>query len=316
VLRDSEVDDPLLAELTAANRRSLPAFQRGIHAIREGDYPAGVARFAEGLAVDPDNAAARLSYARALWLAGQPDQAGVELARVLEQDDRLPLAHFLTGVLAARRNDQDAAATAWRRTLALEPTHAGALFYLANLDFAAGRFAAAAEGYSKALAADAGIAPARLLALVAALHAGEPAATVAARLLAVTAAHPDDPQARYALARLLAAADDPAVRDPTQARALAAALAVAQPIPPHQRALALAEAANGRFDRATEMLEGLLLTAWMAPPAERGLIQQELNAVRADRVPTPAWPVGDPLLGPPPFDPLRPFRDYPATVPY
>ena len=36
-------------------------------------------RFAEGLAVDPDNVPARVSYARALYLSGHADKAGEEL---------------------------------------------------------------------------------------------------------------------------------------------------------------------------------------------------------------------------------------------
>lgn len=59
-LRSPEVADPLLDELNAATRQSLPAFKRAIHAIREGDYATGIARLNEGLAVEPGNAAARV----------------------------------------------------------------------------------------------------------------------------------------------------------------------------------------------------------------------------------------------------------------
>jgi hypothetical protein len=98
--------------------------------------------------------------------------------------------------------------------------------------------------------------------------------------------------------------------------ALAASLVVQQPIPPHQRAVALAEAAAGKPDKAAQHLRGLVDTVgWMAPPPERDVMEMELAAYRDGRLP-PAWPAGDPLLGPPPFDPLRPFRDYPATAPY
>jgi tetratricopeptide (TPR) repeat protein len=266
--------------------------------------------------VDPDNAAARVSYARALYLDGQRDAAAEQLAQALALDPQQVLGQFLQGVLAQQQGDTAAAAAAYRKTLALQPDHAGALFYLANLDFAAGRHAEAAAGYAQALAADAEVAPARLLALVAALHAGAPEAEVAARLAGLRRQLPDDPQLRYAQARLLAAATDTAVRDPAAAMELAAALVVHQPIPPHQRAVMLAEAAGGDFERAAASLKGLVdMVGWMAPPGELEVMQQELAALRDQTLPAP-WPAGDPLLSPPPFDPLRPFRDYPATAPY
>jgi hypothetical protein len=58
------------------------------------------------------------------------------------------------------------------------------------------------------------------------------------------------------------------------------------------------------------------MAAWMAPPAEQELMRAELKAYEAGELPQPAWPEGDPLLSPPPFEPVAPFRDYPAAVPY
>ncbi|TVQ84391.1 MAG: tetratricopeptide repeat protein [Chromatiaceae bacterium] len=316
-LRAPEVHDPLLDDLQHATARSQPAFQRGLHAVRNGHYGRAVEEFAAGLAVDPDNAAARVSYARALFLNDQCDAAEAALATAMATDPNSALAPFLHGVLLQARGDLQGAAVAYRDSLAQDPQHPGALFYLANLDFAAGRFALAAVGYEATLLAAPETAPARVLAQVAALHAGVPEARVAERLEARVAEHPDDRQLRYALARLLAAAATPEMRDPAQAMRLAAGLLVEQPIPPHKRAVALADAANGRYQEATAALEALLAGAgWLVPPAERTLMEQELAAYRAGRLPQPAWPLDDPLLAPPPFDPQRPFRDYPAANPY
>jgi tetratricopeptide (TPR) repeat protein len=316
VLRAPDIADPLLAELEAATQRSLPAFERAIHAIRGGDYQAAGEYFRAGLDVAPDNAAARVSYARALYLAGQRDAAAEQLAQALQVDPEQVLGQFLEGVLGQQQGDLAGAAAAYRRTLALQPDHAGALFYLANLDFDAGRFGEALAGYEQALAADASIAPARILALIAALHAGASSTEILERLATLRAQHPDDPQLKYAHSRLLSAAADPAVRDPAQAMELAVELAVQQPIPPHQRAVALAAASSGDFDKAATTLKGLIDNlGWMAPPAELDVMEAELAAYRDATLPPP-WPIGDQLLSPPPFDPLRPFRDYPATAPY
>jgi hypothetical protein len=122
---------------------------------------------------------------------------------------------------------------------------------------------------------------------------------------------------RYALSRLLAAAADPSLRAPEKALEIASRLSLEQPIPPHQRALALAQAASGDFDQAAQtQKQTLAMAAWMAPPGEQTVIRAELEAFEKGELPQPAWPEGDPLLSPPPFDPVAPFRDYPAAVPY
>jgi len=318
-LRAPVIPDPLIDELTAATNRSLPAFKEALHAVRGGDYATAVQRFADGLAVAPENAAARVSYARVLWLSGDEAQAAMELQRALDLAPEYPLALFLQGIIAQQQGDLERAAGHYRKVLTMEPGHSGALFQLANLDFRAGRFAAAAAGYDDVLAADADVAPARVLAQVAALRAGTPAAEVLAKLRTLADTYPADPQVRYSLARLLAGADDPALRDPAAARELAAALiadpAAGGPIPPHQRALALARAAGGDFDGAAALLTPMQEAAWMLPPAEAGLLQAELTAYADGRLPE-AWPEGDSLLSPPLFNAAQIMRDYPATKPY
>ncbi len=317
--RAPRVEDPLIAELEAVADRSLPAFLEAVHAVRGGDYATAMRRFADGLEVVPDNAAARLSYARVLWLTGARERAAAELTRALALEPDAPLAVFLAGVVAQQQGDLDVASTRYREALALDPAHAGALFQLASLDFRAGRFAAAAEGYREVLAADKSVAPARVLAQVAALRAGAPEGEMLARLRSLAEAHPDDAQLRYALSRRLAGAEDVDLRDPRAARELAAGLiadpAAGGPMPPNQRALALARAAGGDFDGATALLEPLQAAAWMLPPPEAGLVEVELAAYAGGSLPA-AWPQGDALLGPPPFNATQIMRDYPAIRPY
>jgi tetratricopeptide (TPR) repeat protein len=312
-----DAKDPLLEQLQSVTKRSVPAFEKAIYAVRQGDYATAATRFGEGLAVAPDNVAARVSYARVLYLVGKKNDAGKELAAALAADPNEVLANFLQGVLLQDQGRNDEAVESYRRTLELDPKQAGAYFYLANLDFAAGRYADAVKGYHSALTVDKEIPPARLLELVARNRAGDSEAKTAQALDNLSAQHPHDPQIRYALARLLAAATDPKVRDPSRALALASRLAQAQPIPPHLRVLALAQAANGDFKEAAQTQQQAIATAaWMAPPEEVSTMTVELEAYNKGKMPTPAWPPADPLLSPPPFDPVAPFRDYPASVPY
>jgi len=316
-LKTPDAEDPLLAELKAATKRSVPAFEKALHAVRQGDFATAATLFAEGLGPDPDNLAARVSYARVLFLTGHGEAAAAELDKVLAARPDDALTQFLTGVLLQHRGEPEQAARHYRRALAVDPDHAGALFYLANLDFAAGRYDSAAAGYAKARAAEREIAPARLLELVARLRTGEAEATIAERLVAARAQLSEDPMLSYALARLLAAADDPKVRDPEQALTIASRLFLLMPIPPHQRLLALAQAATGDFDAAVAtQAEAVAMASLMAEPAAKAELEAELRAYREGRLPMQAWPENDPLLSPPPFDPVAPFRDYPAVAPY
>jgi tetratricopeptide (TPR) repeat protein len=312
-----EAEDPLLEQLQGASKRSLPAFHKGIHAIRQGEYATAAARFAEGLAIDPENVPARVSYARALYLSGEAEKAEEELSRALAANPNELFANFLQGVLLQQQGKPGGAADYYRRSLSIDPGHAGALFYLANLHFDAGRYAEAAVGYAEALAADRENPPARLLELIARLRAGEAEADIAKRLVDLSAQYPQDPMLRYALSRLLAAATDTSLRAPEQALQIASQLTLLQPIPPHQRALALAQAATGRFEEAVRIQrQAIAMAAWMAPLSERAVMQSELDAYERGSLPEPVWPEGDPLLSPPPFDPVAPFRDYPVSVPY
>jgi tetratricopeptide (TPR) repeat protein len=317
VAKTPEAKDPLLEQLQGASKRSLPAFHKGIHAIRQGDYATAAKRFAEGLAIDPDNVPARVSYARALYLSGSADQAQEELSRALAAKPDQLLASFLQGVLLQQQGKPEQAAKHYRRSLAIDPGFAGALFYLANLDFNAGRYSEAAVGYAKALAADREIPPARLLELIARLRAGEAEADIAKRLTELATQYPQDPMLRYALSRLLAAATDTTLRTPEQALQIASQLSLLQPIPPHQRALALAQAASGQLEEAARtQQQAIAMAAWMAPPAQLAVMHDELASYEKRETPASAWPEGDLLLSPPPFDPVAPFRDYPAAVPY
>ncbi|NCA71575.1 MAG: tetratricopeptide repeat protein [Sphingobacteriia bacterium] len=311
------VEDPLIAELEAVIGRSQPAFNEALHAVRNGDYATAATRFGEGLAIAPDNHAARVSHARALYLSGARDAAEEALGQVLEQDPTQTLARFLMGVLNESRGALDLAELDYQDTLRIDPRHAGAAFYLANLQFRQGRYPEAAASYRMVLESADPVEPARLLELIARARAGTDEAEILRRLEAWGAPSHDDPMRIHALARLLAGAQDPALRDPTRALALARDLVRRQPIPPFQRTLALALMSDGQTTAAIDTLQSVIAeAAWSAPPSEVARLLSDLEDYRAGRLPMPAWPQGDLMLEAPPLDPVAAFRDYPAAVPY
>ena len=90
--REPTAEDPLVSELEQVLRTSRSDFGQGMRALRERDYQGAIQHFSTGLEIDPDNLAARVSYARVLYLGGQTDAAEQQLHTVLERDPRQPLA--------------------------------------------------------------------------------------------------------------------------------------------------------------------------------------------------------------------------------
>ena len=316
--REPTADDPLVSELEQVLRTSRSDFGQGMRALRERDYESAIQHFSTGLEIDPDNLAARVSYARVLYLGGQSAAAEQQLNSVLERDPQQPLAQLMLGILLQSQGKAGPAADHYREVLRLDPRHDGAHFFLANLLFNQGRFAAAAEHYGAALAVNADIPPARLLQLVAWHRAGRADRDTAQQLDQLIGQYPDRPELKYALIRVRALSADPAVRDSVQALNLANELAPSQPSPPNVEALALAAAADGQFDAAARLQQQVLdMLGWMAGEQQLQRVQDTLDAYEQGVMPRqPVWPADDPLLSPAPLNPVEPFRDYPAPVPF
>jgi tetratricopeptide (TPR) repeat protein len=314
-----DADDPLVAELETVLQTSHWDFRLGMQAIMEQqDYEAAIEHFRKGLEIDPDNLAARVSYARALYLGGQADAAEEQLQRVLTRDPNQVLANFFLAVLWESRDKAEEAAARYQRILKLEPEHEGAHFYLANLLYHQGRFREAASQYRAALTASSEIPPARLLELVALHRAGDADSDIARQLEQRVREYPEQSELKYALIRLRALSRDAEVRDSFKALTLANELAPNQPTPPNIEALALAAACDGQYQQAARLQQQVIgMVKWMLPAEKLQSLETTLAAYEKDSMPQqPVWPADDPLLSPLPLNPMEPFRDYPAAVPF
>lgn len=311
-------DDPLVAELNQVRTPAKLEFREAMVAVRAQDYPSAIAHFEKGLGSDPDNLAARVSYARALFLAGQADPARAQLETVVGRDPDHLLGNLFLGMLEQSRGETARAAARYRHVLELEPDNDSAHFFLANLLFENKRYAEAASHYEAALKANDAIPPARLLELVALHRAGRSDRAVAHLLESRSEAHPAQIELQYASILLRALSTDADVRDTTRARAMADALAATQPMPPIVEAQALAAAAAGDFDAAVRLQQGLLdRLTWFATPEQLQAMRDTLDLYKQGRLPArDVWPESNPLLGAGDFDANAQFRDYPVAKPY
>ncbi|AGA32978.1 Tetratricopeptide TPR_1 repeat-containing protein [Thioalkalivibrio nitratireducens DSM 14787] len=310
-------EDRIVHELDDLDTGARRHFLLGLQAARERRYADAAAYFAQGLGEAPDNHHARISYARALYLSGQPARAREMLEAVLQDHPQDTLASFLLGVLLDADGDGDTARGLYEQVLALHPEHPGAAHHLGLLAFRAGDWPTAARLLSRAGERFPDNSLARVLALVADRRAGRSEAEIQAQLETVIQALPQHPLPRYALSRLLSAAGDPAVRDPARGLELAEGLLRAGPIPPVFEALALARAATGDPDGALSALDraetGYRQSTAMLDLPRIGIQRQR---IRDETLPGSAWPEDDPVLAPPPTDPRGVLQEYPSPRPF
>ncbi len=307
------VEDPAADELQALRSGPRARFVRALQAVKDGDYVTAVKDFQQGLAGDPDNARARISYARALYLDGDAEASRRELERALDLQADNDLANFLLGLLADEAGDPATAERYYRRALALAPLHSGARLCLAGLLYRDGRYDESAKYYEDS---DPDIPFAPLMRILARGRAGMPWAGSVAALEDLISARPGDPVPLYALIRLLALGADGETRNPERALELTRELLARHPAPPFQALLALVLAANGDVESADLQLEQLeFMPPWISG-VDIAALKNEVAALKQGRTLDRVWPEGDPLLRPPPAHAAGPMREYPTELPY
>jgi protein O-mannosyl-transferase len=315
--RQPLAEDPLVRELEDLDTGARRHFLRGLLAVREGRFADGAEAFGQGLEEDPDNLAARVSHARALYLASKRGEARGQLEAVLERRPGETLATFLLGLLLEAEGETEAARHTYERCLAAQPGHPGASHHLGLLAFRGGEWQLAADLLTQAASRFPDNITARVLALVAESRVGGDWAEIAAELETMMAEQPRHPLPRYALSRLRSAAEDPTVRDPARGLAMAEALLLNGTIPPVYEALALARAASGDPEAAQAALEAAE-AAYRRSGASIFLprLQAQRERLAAGGLPAEAWPEDDPVLVPPPPDPRGVFQEYPTPRPF
>ncbi|MCB1865756.1 MAG: tetratricopeptide repeat protein [Chromatiales bacterium] len=312
---EPRVVDEFVDELEALGRQARTHFIDAMRAVSERRFADAVAAFDRGLGVEPANANARVSLARAAYLTGSEDRARAELAKVASEHPDHALALFLLGVLVDVDGDTAAAEAHYRAALAAEPDHAGANFALAGLAMQRGDFAAAI-GYDRvAIEADPDNLPARLELISALANSGASESAIDAELALAESRRIKGPQLRYARAWLQATATEPRLRDPAAAETTATEIARTVPVPSVHELLAYARAAQGKFDSAREALGPVVQMAlWKADYALAERAARWDAAFQSGTLPElKPLSASDPLLARPRLNPTIIMREYPTA---
>ena len=316
--RMPQVEDQLIAELNRLNTGGRPFFISALQAVKKRDYNKASHLFREGLKRDPTNSNARLSLARSLFLAGEPDHADKEITKVLKQVPNSALALFLKGITLDLNGEIEKSIEHYKQVIKIDKKHEGAHFFLANRLMLSNNYAEAASHYSAAIAADAGNPLARLFNLVAQYRSGVDAQKIIEKLEQEIRRQQGPQMFQYALARLLATSENEQIRDPVQALDLSKMLMMQQGIPPYLELLAIAYAANGDFEQAVALQQQLVASLqWLSPGSDQSRLQNTLDIYRQGNLPSSQpWPEDDLILSPPPIDAVAVFLEYPAPLSY
>jgi tetratricopeptide (TPR) repeat protein len=314
---EPEVPDPVVDELDGLLTGGRTHLTRAMDAVETRQYDVAVEAFRKALEPDPGNANLRVSLARTLYLTGDRKAAEAELREALRREPTNDLANFLTGVLRETDGDDAAAETYYLKVLSVNPDHAGAHHFIANIYMRRGQYARAAEHYHRAVVQVPRNTTAGIMELVALLGAGAPQGDIRARLEDLVPEYAEQPMYPYLLARLLAASPEDHVRDGARALTISESLLQQYPAVENVETLAMAYAETGRYDKAIESQDAAIGMAFSTgrvdslPRLERNLARYRDG--KPCREPLAA---DDPMLRPPPLNPDAPFRDYPAGSPY
>jgi len=310
------IRDPQIESLEALKIGTRIHFLHAMKAAKKQDYAAAAEAFALGLAREPDNAAARISYARSLYLSGDKGGARRELDAVLSREADNPLALFLLGVLAEEEGDTAAAARYYLQAIAQSPDHAGANYFLANQYYRQGDYARAAAHYTGSIQGEPGNQVVYMPYLGALLQSGASDEQLMAALETGTREFPEHPGLQAVRILLLASSSDPEIRNPQEALRLARQLTGERPLPQLQELLALTHAAADDFDKAVEIQQQQLSHAVWYMPMEADRLTRALAAYQAGKLPAREDCYSRSMFQPAAFLGAGPFSNYPTPKPY
>ena len=213
--------------------------------------------------------------------------------------------------------DEQQALTYYKRSLEDEPDHAGANFFLAYQEMTADNCQMAAERFARVVRQT----PENIVAVRSEIlcrwQSGSSEAALLASIDHALIRHRDDPELSAWRIRLLATATDPRVRDPHTALKAGEKLYESTARPDVLEALAMAQAANGYYEKAAASQDVVVGQMMMfgafdiLPPAEA-----RLERYRQGLPAESAWLPDDPVFRAPPVDVDGAFRHYPMDMAY
>ena len=314
--REIVIVDPLVEALESLKDPAYRHFVEAMTAVIRKNFDKALKEFEAGLAYNPENTAARTSYARVLYLTGDREKSRMQLERIISQDQDKVIALFLLALLDDESNNREQAVELYRRVIDLDSTHEGANFFLGNYYLHRRDYRTAIRHYDIVVLNNDKNIPAHIFKLAAMMRSGASDKELIAAVQKITSRAPDMLSVKRIQILLLALSPDADVRDSKRALVLAEEMYKKHQYPVNLELLALATASAGDFSLATERMREAL-TAEKQQKNSRSIKRMENNLLllKATRLPELGWHEETRHMLPPPTNALATFRDYPDANP-
>jgi len=155
-----ELPDPLLLPDGEILHSAVAYENRGLEALKRGDFAEASGLFRQGLELEPDDPSLRYWLGATLYASGDPSGARREFEAVLKQSPGSARAHFSLGAIFEASGRRAAAIEQFQAAVKSDPNVPDARLRLAEALRASGQLQASLSHYEAAVALDPGIAEA------------------------------------------------------------------------------------------------------------------------------------------------------------
>jgi tetratricopeptide (TPR) repeat protein len=285
---DPAIADPVLAEMSSLSRSAQYYLERGYAAARAGRDAESLEAFRRAVEYNPDDPAARVSLGQGLLQSGQTSAAREQFERALEIDPGYGPARYRRGTLREESGDDAGAIEDYQAALAADPGYLLAALRLGHGLMRLGRYGEAAEAYDSVVPPPDQVVIFSYRAGLAALAAGD-CPRAMDQLERALAAQPGSGEVMQALARAYSSCPDVEPEQLALAADYAAIIYRARPDFDHAEALAMAAAANGRWQQALQIQSRLAEVAGEGDGPRARRARDLLEAYRQRRTAAEAW---------------------------
>jgi tetratricopeptide (TPR) repeat protein len=310
------IKDPLVDALEALKDPASRHFVAAMSAVLKKEYGSAITAFESGLQYEPNNTAARTSYARVLYLNNDKEKSRQQLDQVIALKPDKTLALFLLALLNDETNENKEAVKLYRRVIKLDPAHKGAHFFLGNYYMHNKDYSNASKHYETVILNDERNIPAHIFNLVAKMGSGASDKELFTLSQQVTDRIPNMFTIKRIQILLLALSNNTDVHDSELAKNMAEQMYKLGQYPINLELLALTTASAGDFDLAKEQMRKAI-SAEQQYIKSRSIkrMQNNLLLLQKQQLPNLDWHEEIVHMRPPPTNALATFRDYPDANP-
>jgi len=146
--------DPLMQDDEDVLESAMSFENRGMAALKRGDFAPAIAAFQKGLTLAPDDTSLRYWLGAALYASGKPDEAIREFSEVIRRDPDFAKAHFSLGAIYHAKQQPAKAIAEYQAAVRADPNLPESRLRLADDLRASGQLGMSVDQYEAAVKLD------------------------------------------------------------------------------------------------------------------------------------------------------------------